>query len=139
MSFHIDPYRREKTCAVCGETFIAKSWIAKYCPNCREKARKEVHLRAQTRCYEKIKSDPEAYQRYLEIHRKSDKKCYWFGKRKKYQQHYAKTEKGREVNRKARKKYREKNRELMRLNRRIRYYDECCAYWNSREQVTVDR
>ena len=131
MSFHIEPYRREKTCAVCGETFIAKSPPAKYCLTCREKVRKE-QLRAHHAKYrEKIKSDPETYQRNLESHRKSAKKCYWLGKRKKYQLHYAKTEKGREVQRKARKKYYEKNRELERLNRRIRYFDECVEFWNS--------
>lgn len=134
MIFRFYPYRREKTCAVCGEKFIAKSGVAKYCLPCREKVYKEKHLRAQKELYKKIKADPEAYQRYLEINRKSGKKCYWFGKRKESHQRYDRSEKGREVHRKASKKYREKNLELVRLNRRIRYYDKCAEYWNQLER-----
>ena len=132
MSFRLYHYRREKICAVCGETFIAKSGNAKYCLPCREKVYKELHDRAKAKYQESLKTDCEKYQRNLESRRKSQKKSYRRGVRKASEMRYQRSEKGLAVRHRAQKKYREKNRELINLNARIKYFDKCVEYWNSR-------
>ena len=128
---------RKINCQICGVELITTARNRKYCDKCKrivkneknKKYRESEHGKAVIKAY--YQSD-----HGKEVRRIYDKK--WYKRRPGYKRAlYLKMleKRGDEFRERERirlRKYYYENRELILLNRRIKYYDDCIKYWEDK-------